>query len=99
MSRRKTLLPTFHCGDYVKWTSQAGGFAKTKYGVVVGIVPRGEALYKTYARLCLHKMPKGSGFARNHESYLVGVGRSYSKIYWPRVARLKRATMEEVTEL
>ncbi|TCL40022.1 hypothetical protein EV210_101222 [Anaerospora hongkongensis] len=27
-------------GDYVRWTSQAGGYAKTKEGDVIAIIPK-----------------------------------------------------------
>ena len=64
-------------GTQVSWTSQAGGFAKVKTGQVVEIVPTGES---PVARL------KTDGYRRDHESYVVLVGRTN---YWPRVSGLQ----------
>lgn len=72
----------FKVGDKVAWTSQAGGYTKTKRGKVVHVVPA-------------HVMPphaltpKGAGMARDHQSYIVEVTRPRSAtLYWPRAAVL-----------
>ena len=67
----------FKVGDKVSWTSQSAGVTKTKTGVVVEVLPAG----------C--KTGRKFGAPRDHESYLVKVGRS-EKLYWPRVCHLKK---------
>jgi len=64
-------------GDKVKWSSQAQGKWKTKEGVVTRIVPTGKLANLKPSNTCL---------PRDHESYVVKVGK---KLYWPRVAALK----------
>ena len=84
---------SFQVGDTVTWTSQAGGKSKTKTGKVVIIVPAGKLL---------GEIPLG-GFrfrhltlfsSRDHESYLVQVGKS-RRLYWPLVKNLKRVEVVE----
>lgn len=68
--------------DNVKWTSQSAGYPKEKRGHIVLVVPAGFR-------------PRGSGLpgfypvgqARDHESYIVKVGRKH---YWPLVKYLIR---------
>lgn len=69
----------FKKGNKVKWTSQSAGHTKTKEGIISEVVPAGSPPigYK----------PNGgpAGCARNHESYVVTVGK---RTYWPRVSQL-----------
>ena len=66
----------FRLGDKVSWKSQAGGWTKIKYGVIVEVV----------RPACWPKLPlMDIGGSRNHESYIVLVGRKY---YWPLVKNL-----------
>ncbi len=78
-----------HVGDDVIWTSQAGGRSKQKIGVVVKVVPP-----NTHPRDVL----VGSDFSvdagslgRDHESYLVQVGR-HKRLYWPLVSKLNKVS-------
>ena len=71
----------FKLGDKVSWESQASGWTKIKYGVIVEVVRSG----------CWPKLPiKDIGGSRNRESYIVLVGRKY---YWPRVKNLRMANV------
>jgi len=78
-----------HLGQTVEWTSQAGGWTKTKRGTIVAIVPAGrkpsECLYGDHYRVDAY-----GSLGRNHESYLVQVGSS-RRLYWPLVAKLQVA--------
>ena len=78
----------FKVGDEVFWTSQAGGSSKAKAGKVVAVVPSHEL------PICPAGMRlKGVHYiSRNHESYLVQVGRNRT-LYWPLTKYLKRATV------
>jgi hypothetical protein len=75
----------YRVGDRVEWTSQAGGHARTKRGVVIEVVPPGRD--PTTKR-------RGAGMYRDHESYVVravALGRAsgeHSATYWPRAASL-----------
>ena len=76
----------FHVGDKVVWTSQGGGFFKTKSGAVAGVIPSGA-------------IPMNLGYLigepesrRYHESYVVSVG---GKHYWPLVKNLMPATIDK----
>jgi vacuolar-type H+-ATPase catalytic subunit A/Vma1 len=68
----------FAVGDLVSWTSQAGGFHKTKTGTVIEVVATGKPPNKY-----------GTTGTRQHESYVVEVPREpgrktlKSDIYWP----------------
>lgn len=74
----------FAVGDTVAWTSQAGGYAKTKVGVVVAVVPAGEyPSREDYASLYRNA---GVGMPRDHESYVVRV--KGGGVYWPRAKAL-----------
>jgi len=86
----------FQIGDTVTWTSQAGGNAKTKTGMIVFIIPAGKlirdivfgeqgALYESWT---LHHL--GIFSSRDHESYLIQVGKS-KRLYWPLVKYLEKA--------
>ncbi len=81
-------------GDVVKWSSQAGGYMKSKQGVIVEVVPNLQSP-KT-------KMSGVSGLSRRHESYVVHVGSALGKknYYWPVVSGLKLVPQEvSVAEL
>ena len=69
----------FRLGHRVRWESQAGGWTKIKYGIIVEIVRPGREP---------HLPIKDIGGSRNHESYIVLVDRKY---YWPRVRYLELA--------
>jgi len=79
-------------GDMVEWTSQAGGYTKTKRGKIVAVVARGQ-----YPINCIPNdtYPFTQTFRdsipRYHKSYLVQVGKR-SKLYWPLVKNLKKIT-------
>jgi len=73
----------FKKGDKVKWSSSAQGSWKEKTGVVVKVVRAGSEPNLV-----------GSGWPRDHESYVVEVaqgttGKAKPKLYWPRVAGLE----------
>lgn len=68
---------TLKVGDKVQWRSQAGGYTKTKTGEIAVVVPAGER------PTCV----KEAGMPRDHESYVVRVGRTY---YWPRASGLSK---------
>jgi len=78
-------------GNTVQWTSQAQGTAKTKTGVIVGVV----AAKKMPDRIRFASLYTGAGcgYRRDHESYVVRVdvgkqpGKTF-KHYWPRVSAL-----------
>jgi hypothetical protein len=79
MPKSNKFAPSLH--DSVTWTSQAGGFATTKVGIVIEIVPEGCAptLYATTS-------------SRGHASYVVAVPRPRGmrpKIYWPATSKLR----------
>lgn len=82
---------SFKVGDKVTWTSQSAGSTRTKIGDVVEIVHDDE-LPTT--------KKKDIGMQRKHESYVVrayAVNRSTksTKLYWPRVSKLRAYTAEE----
>ena len=81
-------------GDLVEWTSQSSGFTKTKCGKIVGIVPAGidpkdhvpQDAGGVFFQL------KNPGSPRNHDSYLIRVGKQRN-LYWPLVNKLKLVTI------
>lgn len=75
-------MERFKIGDRVEWTSQAGGWTRTKIGTVETVVPPGCIVPKC------SKNPN-PGACRDHESYLVRVQKK--GLYWPRVAALRPA--------
>lgn len=83
------MTAPYYVNVQVTWTSQAAGYEKTKTGTIVAIVPAGR-LPTSYvpADMTLASWP---GMPRNHESYLVRVGRSKA-LYWPRVSALAKVT-------
>lgn len=87
-------LIRFAVGDLVTWTSQSGGFTKTKTGRIVAIVPP-----RTLADKCLPvgflcNSTAGYGGSRDHESYLVQIGTA-RRLYWPVVNRLEHISAAE----
>ncbi len=80
-------------GDQVEWTSQAGGYTRTKRGEIVAVVPA-----NTMPEM--RKVSRyGGGMARGHESYLVKVPGKGT--YWPRVPALRlvgRSPVEAVVD-
>lgn len=73
-------------GDTVEWTSQAGGYSKTKRGVIVAVVRANQSpmCVGTFRGLDVSGMP------RPHESYIVRTG-PRGGFYWPRVSQLRLA--------
>ena len=79
-------MSEFSLGDSVVQTSQSGGHYKTKIGIIVGIIWPGDrpscydfpGLFDSYNK---------HGIARDHESYVVQVGKQF---YQPLVSNLKR---------
>lgn len=82
-------LDLFTVGDAVQWTSQAGGYTKTKSGIIVAVVPAKESALNRIPEGFIKPAPQTVGGYRDHESYLVQVGRQ-RRLYWPRVANLER---------
>jgi len=85
--------PRFKAGDEVMWTSQSQGYRAKKEGMIVAVVPAFAS-----PNLCLPSgyspnSSAGYGSRRDHESYLVQVGRS-KRLYWPRVSALKSRVSE-----
>jgi len=83
---------TFVVGEKVKWSSQASGFTKEKVGTVVAVVPAGDFVRDHIPAGC---MIDSTSSTRNHDSYLVRVGKR-RKLYWPLVKYLSK--VEPVTE-
>ena len=81
-------MSKFTVGDKVTWTSQAGGVAKTKTGVVVAVLPD---MAEPTEYLPLGTVIDGPGWPRRHESYFVQIGRR-KHLFWPRVCHLSLAT-------
>ena len=71
------VATVFNLGDEANWTSQAGGYTRKKVGKIIEIVPAG---IEPRSKL------KDPGMPRNHESYVVAVGKTN---YWPRVGGLR----------
>lgn len=69
-------------GDKVRWTSQAGGFARTKHGEIVEVVPS-----HAYPAISIPGSGPGRCEVRDHESYVVCAN---GRNYWPRVQALVR---------
>ena len=83
-------MPKFRAGEKVEWTSQAGGYTKTKTGVILVVVPAGVCPKKHANSLELVNVlpPQYPGCPRDHETYLVQLGRR-TRLYWPLVRNLK----------
>ena len=89
-------MSQFKKGDLVTWSSQAGGYAKRKFGTVVSIVPKDMPVFQYNALAMEDTGARGldcPGMARDHESYIVHVptktGRGNGKLYWPAVNKLQ----------
>jgi len=90
---------TFSVGDTVTWTSQSGGRSKTKTGKVVVVVPRRRPLHSLEMADTSWKMGHFATYGtRDHESYLVQVGRS-NRLYWPLVKYLEESEMSPIESL
>jgi hypothetical protein len=87
------VTETFNEGDSVTWISQAGGFTKTKAGVIEAVVPAGSLP----SRDAFAKLYRGSGVGQRRDqiSYVVRVptatGKGAGTVYWPRAGALSRA--------
>lgn len=79
MGRKSKMLKV---GTRVRWTSQSGGYEKTKEGVIVETVLAYESINDMYDKQIRH----GLWPYRDHESYIVKVG---NKLYWPLVKYLE----------
>jgi hypothetical protein len=78
---------SFVLSDQVTWTSQSQGYQKTKAGEIVEVVAPGA--YPDRTRFIALYRGSGVGMPRDHESYVVQVGRQF---YWPRANQLRRAS-------
>lgn len=81
-NKTQSQVYAFKKGDAVCWSSQSGGHAKRKMGVVAEVVPARQSPNPRF------NLPN-PGLPRDHVSYLVMVGH---KPYWPRAAALAPAT-------
>jgi hypothetical protein len=81
--KSKQPHPVFAEGDEVTWTSQSQGFEKKKCGKIVRVIPKGT---NPAVPQGMRVQGVGLGGARNHQSYLVGIG---NVLYWPRVTLLR----------
>jgi hypothetical protein len=79
---------TFSVGDLVTWDSQSAGYLKKKSGIVVAVVPPRQRVNDCIP--CGFVLKSVPGMPRQHESYLIRIGRS-TRLYWPRVALLNKA--------
>ncbi len=77
----------YKVGDRVWWTSQAGGYATTKHGVIIAVVPAYRSPHSVIGLSPGFCVRCDSSTVRRHESYLVRVGRR-ARLYWPRVGDL-----------
>lgn len=85
----------FQVGDTVTWTSQAGGKSKTKTGKVVMTIPAGMMLSEILGGFWATWTIKDNLLReRNHESYLIQVGKS-KRLYWPLVKYLEKVQVIE----
>lgn len=96
----------FRVGDQVAWKSQAGGYAKEKYGTVIVLVPAQNSPLKKMlssfiprgwrnARGDLQGSRRFDGWQRNTPCYIVAVpsnsGRGKGTLYCPNVKHLRLA--------
>lgn len=80
----------FTAGDTVAWTSQSGGYTRTKVGIVEEVVPaKGLPSRDRFPQLYRNA---GVGLPRDHVSFVVRVPGKTAKaagtLYWPRVSGL-----------
>lgn len=82
------MIDSFAVGDKVTWTSQAGGYRRSKFGTVVAVIdPR--------------KTPQDYGLSvrdiglmgRSKVSYVVDVGKRRPRLMWPRTLHLRRSAL------
>lgn len=74
-------------GDIVQWTSQSSAYTKTKTGTIVAVVPARSNPHDFIPDGFTCNSSSGFGMYRNHESYLVQVGKR-NALYWPRIKHL-----------
>jgi hypothetical protein len=83
----------FKVGDIVTWEFQSLGHYRRKKGTVIAVIKPNEHP-STFIRLSFGKYVcrsnGGYGAPRDHESYLVQVGKSM-RLYWPVVSNLQKA--------
>ena len=86
-------MNTFKLNDKVVWRSQAQGMWRQKVGTIVQVIPPNGDPPKLI----------GSGWARDHESYVVSVpgktARAEPKLYWPVASLLKPAKAKDAPGL
>lgn len=90
---QEKAVNTFRLLDVVQWVSSANASTKVKVGIVESVVRAGER--PTDAQ---RKEADAYGAARDHDSYLVRVGKtskSKGKLYWPRVSALQPAYQQK----
>jgi len=75
-------------GSLVSWKSQSQGAWKKKEGRITYIVPAGEMPPVVIRGAWDPATGKAQCFRRNHESYVVTVGK---RDYWPRVSALNES--------
>ena len=80
-------IPLFTLGDMVEWTSQSGGYTKTKTGVIVEVVAPG----KRPDRSRFFSLHMGCGGGRKTFSFVVDCGKRAPKHYWPNASLLRMA--------
>lgn len=83
----------FPLNAQVHWSSRGGSTVKAKEGVVEHIIPAGEHIPQALA-----KEADAYGLPRDHESYVVRVGKTdkrKGKLYWPQVKDLKAGPLEQ----
>lgn len=87
------MTQTFKLDQRVHWFSRGGSSYCTKEGVIEYVVAASQILPRELAREA-----DAYGLPRDHESYLVRVGKSdkrKGKLYWPRVKDLKAGPVSQ----
>lgn len=87
------MTQTFKLDQRVHWFSRGGSSYCTKEGVIEYVVAASQILPRELA-----KEADAYGLPRDHESYLVRVGKSdkrKGKLYWPRVKDLKAGPVSQ----
>lgn len=91
----ETQQVKFGVDDRVRWVSQAGGYEKIKHGIIYKVILAGESPHLSAEDIMKFNVSAlDSGFARNHENYIVRVpsktGKGKDKLYRPVVSKLER---------
>ncbi|HHY66447.1 MAG TPA: hypothetical protein GX517_04485 [Alicyclobacillus sp.] len=86
-------------GDFVRWTSQSGGFWKEKRGRVIALVPSGDRIDHVWpgARKVLKSRRKWSEMFSSNERAVVEVPRERGggfDYYAPRLSALEKCSEE-----